>query len=715
MFPKRLITPLFALMAAAALASCVPGYVVPIEDPEALIAAAKDYDVEILRDTWGVPHIYGKRDADAAFGLAYAHCEDDFTTIQEALLTGRGALAAHGSPLGLPLDYMVRLLRIWKTVDAKYETDLSPETRAVCEGYAAGVNYYAALHPEEVTADVFPASGKDIVAGAAFKAPNFFGLGPRFLELLYPIRKKDISKRLLASIYDPFKTHGHEMGSNTLAVGPGRSEDGATRLAINAHQPWYGQLSWYEAHVHSEEGWDCAGALFPGAPVILHGHNQYLGWAHTVNSPDLIDTYVLTINPENPDQYRFDGRWYNLEVQEVEIPVLLPGRFRKTVKMRCLWSPHHGPVVRWRHGTYALRYAGMGEVRQMEQWFRMNKARNLDEFQDALRMQAVCSFNVGYADKEGNVYYLYNAKIPVRAEGYDWEQYLPGDTSETVWNEYLPFDALPHVLNPPSGIIQNCNSTPYQTTIGEGNPRAEDFSQTCGIEENMTNRALRALELLGADGSITREEFLEYKFDMKYSKDSVAADLVKQVRAMPKPEDDPLLAKAIRLIGQWNLSTHPNNRSAALAVTTLMPVFLGGKTGEDVEISAERIKKVAYRLKETHGRIDVPWRQVNRLRRGALDVGLGGGPDILHAVYGAGPILGRYHGVAGDSYVMVVEWDRDGNLRADSVHQFGAATTRPSSPHYADQVPLFVNRELKPAWFEEAEVRAHLEWAYRPG
>ena len=670
--------------------------------------------MRILRDKWGVPHVFGKTDADVAFGLAYAHAEDDFETISEALLSGRGELAASGDIKGIPVDYLVHVLRIWDTVHAKYETDLSPETRAICEAYAAGLNYYAALHPGEVTADLIPARGEDVVAGFVLKAPLFFGLPTKVLDLLVPWGKRGGAEKVADAAVRTVYTSGQELASNTFAVGPSRSADGATRLNINSHQPWDGQVAWYEAHLHSEDGWDCVGGLFPGTPVVLHGHNRDLGWAHTVNSPDLVDIYALTLNSDNPGQYLFDGEWHDLEARNAEITVQLWGPLRWPFKFRCWWSKHHGPVVKRGRRAYAIRYGGMGEVRQVEQWYRMNKARNLVEFQDALRMRAMASFNVGYADREGNIYYLYNGAIPVRAEGYDWKHDLPGDTSETVWTEYVPFEQLPQVLNPSSGFIQNCNNTPFKTTVGPDNPRPEDFPPACGIQTNMTNRAWRALELLGGDESITEEEFYAYKFDTKYSDKSKVVKAVKKVTTLSPPDEDPLVHEAIELIKRWDLSTDPDNTSAAIAVTALKPLLGPGVADLDEAEVLKRLRKAARELHAAHGRLDVPWQEVNRLRRGPVDVGLGGGPDVLRAIYGV-PSLGRLRGAGGDSYIMIVAWDKDGKVSSRSIHQYGSATRRKSSPHYADQAPLFAQRKLKPVWLDEADIRANLEREYRPG
>jgi len=666
--------------------------------PPGLAEAGAGHRVRILRDTWGVPHVFGHTDADVAFGLAYAHAEDDFATIQGALLAARGRLASVYGRSAAPNDYMVRLMRVWDTVDAGYERDLRPETRALCEAYAEGLNRYAGRHPREALAALYPATGRDVVAGFVHKMPLFFGLEAVLKQLYEPAR------RPLGRTPAP--------GSNAFAVAPVRSADGDTRLAVNSHQPWEGPVAWYEVHLHSDEGWDAVGGTFPGAPVVLHGHNRNLGWAHTVNAPDLIDVYLLEVDPKQPDRYRFDGGWRDLEKRESGIEVRLLGPFSWTFDRQTLWSVY-GPVIRQPHGTYAVRVAGMGEVRQVEQWYRMNKARTLDEWLDAMSMQAVPSLNTVYADRDGHVAYLYNAKLPVRAEGFDWSQYLPGDTSRTLWTEYLPFSSLPRVVDPPSGFVQSCNGTPFRTTDGPGNPDPAAFSPTLGIETRLTNRGLRALELFGADPSVTRDAFDAYKFDVAYSTTSATAGRLRQLLTAPPPRD-PLTLEALAVVEGWDLRADAGNTRAALALLTLRPDDGNDPSPVPTETLQNRLREAAAELKSRFGRLDPPWQDVNRLRRGSVDLGLGGAPDVLRAVYARKAGDGRLVGVAGDSYILLVEWDREGRVSSRSINPYGTAVRDARSPHYTDQAPLFAAGRLRPVWMDEAAVRAHLEREYAP-
>ncbi len=694
------------------------------------------YDVTILRDTWGVPHIFGRSDADASFGLAYAHAQDDFLTIQQALVAARGHLATVYGADAAPNDYMVQLLRIWQVVDSQYESQVSPEAKAVLQGYADGLNYYAALHTDEILAPgLFPVREQDVIAGFIHRVPLFFGIDGALGELFEAERQRELSTKEVGDWgLEILQTPNPQLpitnllplyGSNTFAVSPARSANGETFFAVNSHQPWEGIAAWYEAYVHSEEGWNMAGGLLPGSPTITHGHNENLAWAFTVNSPDLVDTYVLEMNPDNPNQYRFDGEWRDLEVGTATLWVKVLGRIKIPVRQEILWSVY-GPTVRQDHGVYAIRFAGWGNITFVDQFLRLNKAQNLAEWQAALADGPLPMFNVGYADREGNIYYVYNGLLPVRAEGYDWEQYLPGNTSETLWTAYVPFEQLPQVLNPPSGFIQNANSNPFRTTFGPGNPDPANFSATLGIETQMSNRALRLLELFEADEAVTADSFYTYKYDMAYSTESDVAQFRERLLAASLPQDDEVQT-AVNLLREWDLQTTPDTVGMSVMAMTLQCLYeldndtirfniskLSGSVVPD-DVLADCFVTGVERLLTHFGRLDVPWQALNRLIRGEVDLGLGGGPDILHAVYGHWEEDGRFRGIAGDSFIMLVQWDVNGQLTSQSLHQYGSATLDTDSPHYADQAPLFVQRQLRPVWFTESEIRVNLESEYRPG
>jgi acyl-homoserine-lactone acylase len=342
----------------------------PPRPDEETFAQAKR--VRVLRDAFGVPHVFGDTDADAAFGLAYAHAEDDFPTIQDLLAASRGKLGLLKlSKTALQNDYYVELIGVRAQLDAQYDA-LPADVRAVLEGYARGLNLYAFLHPYEADGRLFPAHGRDVAAGFIHKLPIMLGL-PRVLGALDEERPRHIGDVVVA---DAARPNDSFPGSNAHALLGVRATDGVTRLNVNSHQPWEGPVAWYEAHVVSGEGWNMTGGTFPGAPIILHGHNEHLGWAHTVNSPDLIDVYEIARDPARPRAYRFDGGTRDFEVRDAALDLDV-GFFTLTIHKEVLTSVH-GPVVATKNGTYAVRFAGMGRgIRAAEEWFRMNKARSL--------------------------------------------------------------------------------------------------------------------------------------------------------------------------------------------------------------------------------------------------------------------------------------------------------------------------------------------------
>ena len=696
------------------IAILVRGYLAqpPAADLEALGALAQSYDVTIRRDAFGVPHIDGKTDADAAFGIAFAHAEDDFATIQDVVIATRGSLGAVHGPDAAVTDYLVALLDVWGPIRGRYDTDISPEVRHIIEAYADGLNYYAARHSTEVIPGTLPFTGQDVAAGFVFKTPFFYGLDKELLKLFQTPQ----GKRISTGRTRPFQLVDEpeiEIGSNAVAVAPLRSSDGATRLLVNSHQPYAGPVAWYEAVVRSAEGWEVAGGFFPGTPFMLHGHNRHLGWANTVNKPDLVDVYDLTVNPDNENQYLLDGEWQDFERHEVDIKVKLWGPFWWTVSREVLRSAH-GPVVRTDGGAYALRYAGMNEIRQVEQYYRLNRAASLAEWQSAMAIQALPSINYIYADEAGNIGYVYNAQMPLRAEGPDWSGHLPGDRSDLIWTQYRPYDEIPKLINPDSGLVFNANNTPFRASDTSANLRPEEFPVSMGIEMEMTNRALRQEELYAGDPMISSEEFRTYKFDLAYSQRSFMGDMIAEALSFDARGDADMLA-AQDLLKTWDFSTDVDNRGAALAVLMASPAIRANLEGTEAPDTIEALRQAITGLKDHFARLDPRWGDVNRIVRGPVDLAIDGGPDILRAVYGR-DLNGDGHltAVAGDTFIMFVEWDRDGRLQSESIHQFGTATQDERSPHYADQTPLFVRMATKPVHFERDSQERNAVQVYRP-
>ena len=646
------------------------------------------FSARIERDNWGVPHIYGKRDADVSFGLAYAHAQDDFKTIQDILLASRGKLASVYGKGAAVNDYYVHLMDIWNHVDSNYTSDVPDDVKALCDGYAAGINLFLQDHPERGRKKIFPVNGKDLIAGFSHRMPLMFGLDGVMKKLSKEKRPQLIGLNGNDEDAESFKM----VASNVFAIAPHRSSDGYTRIWINSHQPWDGPVAWYEAHFISEEGWDFYGGLFPGSPIPLIGHNPYLGWSHTVNSPDLIDVYDLKINPGNKDQYWFEGSWQDMKVRKVPIKVKLFGPFSWTFK-RTVKESIHGPVMEFEHGTYALRISSIKNLKFLEEWYRMGKATNFDEFRKAMEIHALPMFNTGYADKDGNIFYVYNAKIPKRDDRYNWHELLAGDEQANIWTNYVPFDSLPQVLNPADGFLQNCNSNPYLAT---GNPTdvSKPLPDWTGIETHQTNRAMRALETFGEDSSITRKEFFKYKYDKKYSFHSTIAKVRDRFIQDIAKENTPEFQEALELIRNWNLSADSTNKAAALSMIVLPNSFNEDNLKYDIVKIKKKLRETIDFLINHFGRIDVPLGKALRLVRGETDLPLGGGPDLLRAIYFKEK-EDKYVGTAGDCYFQAVEWGPNGELNAWTIHQYGSATAIESSIHYDDQAKLFSKQEMK--------------------
>lgn len=677
-------------------------------------------NVTIMRDTLGVPHIFGKTDNDTAFGLAYAHAEDDFPIIQGSLAAARGQLALLLlNKMGVANDFMVRLLNIREKVDVQWESLISPEVKNLLQAYADGLNYYAYLHPEEVDSRLLPYRGQDVVAGFIHKLSIFVGVGSTLEDLMareesslkagLPLQRIKTSR----PEFLPDWTLGIGVGSNSHAVAKKRSADGITRLNVNSHQPYEGAVAWYEAHLVSEEGWNAIGGTFPGAPFILHGHNQHLGWAHTVNRPDAIDVYELEMHPDGSLKYRFDNEWKTLEV--VSIPLVIDiGLFNLPVPMD-FYRSVHGPVLKLGDRYFAIRYAGSGQIGlAAEQWYRMNRATNIKEWKKAMALQGIPMMNTLYADRD-NILYIYNHLLPVRNERYDWLTILPGNTSETLWTEYLDFEQIPMSENPPSGYLVNTNSSPFLATSGEGNPDIDQYSKTLGIETNLNNRARRSHELFGADASITREEFIRYKFDQVYSRsDRLFTQLINPLLKDYQPQSKEE-RQALKILGEWDGKADAASTGATLANLIYRPVFKARQKlipNPEIPDVGDCFRDAVEFLLEHYDRVDVPLGEVQRLRRGKTDLPLGGSMDVLNAVH-TRIEEGHLVGTAGDSYILIVEFTGDGP-RSWSRHQYGNVN-RPESRHYDDQALPFSNRTLKKSLLTREEVEANLESAYRPG
>ena len=716
---------ILVMLAVIALASWEPFFA---EQPGAPPPDRK-YTADISRDEFGVPHIHGKTDSDVAFGVAYAHAEDDFSTLQDVVAMTRGRYGAIAGQDGAGIDFAYHFVGARATAHKHYG-ELPADVRSVLDAYASGLNRYAALHPGELKlARLFPVNGEDIATGFALRQPFFFGLD-RVLGPLaegkpqLPEHGPSLTRAAPADIQHgggdqmvpepamplplPMGSVAESSGSNAFAITPQRGGDGVTRLISNSHQPYRGGVAWYELEIDSDSGWHFAGATFPGSPYPFLGHNENLGWTNTVNRADLIDLYKLEVDGD-ASHYKLDGKWVPLEKQRVWLPVRF-GPLALPIP-RTVWRAAQGPALVTPSGAYAVRYAGIDSIESLEQYYRITKAQDFAQWQKAMALQGVPATNFIYADKAGNVAYWYNAAIPERKAGPDWRHAVSGSDSSLIWKGPIPFASYPHLINPPSGFVFNSNNTPL-VAAGPGselNPAM--IPAIWGVETDMTNRARRAVKLLSAPGPISRDRLMAIKFDTGYERTGYVAWMLDGVAKLDL-RSEPDLAKAQQLLATWDLKADGKGAADALAVMVLEDAMSASYGLRPMPDPKATLAKASAHLTKYFGRIDPPLGDVIRIRQGpgpySVDLPDDGGGDTLRAAtaWNVDPD-GRLSVKHGDSFVMWIEWGKDGVVHSQSIQPYGAATTRPTDPHYADQAALFVAHKFKPVWFTRADVAAH--------
>lgn len=703
--------------------------------------------VTIHRDDFGIPHIVGETEEDMAFGLAYAHAEDDFGTIQAVVAASRGQLARlKPSMMALQNDFYTGMFRINERASEAFQERISPELKSLFVGYANGLNYYAALHPEQVDGRFFPVEPVDLMRGFTHKIPLFVGTGQELGRALNatPV-ESDASKKAVnpgqhsgkkgenerrAFTYREEQVEQEEdsrwysdyamVASNAHAVSRIRSADGVHRLNVNSHQPWEGAVAWYEAHIKSKDGFEMYGATFAGSPLLFVGHNRNLGWTHTVNTPDLVDLYRLAID-EDASHYTVDGKKYELEERTVELTIDL--FFFEIYIDRTVYDTLFGPALKTDSGIIAVRVAGLEDhPLSAEQWYRTAKAENFPQWQNAMEAMAMPMFHTVYADAK-NIAYVYNARLPVRKKGMDYSAILPGNTTEWMWQDYLKYAELPSVINPPSGYVQNGNSTPFYTTNEPHNPARSDNEQFAYIENRLTNRALRSLELFGEDPSITREEFLRYKFDRKYHPSApIYKEAVYPVLERFRPTNA-LEEEALEILRNWDGTAHPESEGAMLAFLTWRPIWKAivpdRKPIEEAPDPLQTFADAVDYLLDT-GALDDPLQSRQKLIGGDTVLGMGGGPDALNAMHMQDlegwmnwkhPEWQKIY--AGDSFIMLVEFHPEG-VKSFAAQPYGSSM-REDSPHFDDQAPIFQKRILRRNYLSQEEIEFRSLRSYHPG
>lgn len=660
-------------------------------------------DVTIARDAYGVPHIFAKTDPEVAYGLAWAHAEDDFKTIQQLFLPAKGMLGRHLGRKGAAADYVVELLHAPELVAERGDTALSPDFRAVAEAYLQGLNDYARAHPGEVLVrGSFPLTLADYLKTSVLSLSVISGV-----------------ERALQAIYGgnvPTVDLLENTGSNAIAVHHTKTTEGQTMLAINSHQPLEGPVAWYEAHLCSEAGWNALGGLFPGGATIFHGVNEHLGWAHTVNYQDKIDTYQLQTDKAHPKQYFFDGQWLPLEAKRVRLRVKgIP----VPISRKAYWSKY-GATIITKKGIFALRTGANQDLRGLEQWYRMNKARSFVEFRRALAMTAIPGFNIIYADPD-TIYYVSNGKIPYRDPAYNWSSTLPGNTSSTLWTRFRPLGDFPQYVNPPGGYLFNMNNTPFNATAPADNLRPEQFDRTMGYERWNTNRSVRFTELIGQYDKLSYADFKRIKYDLQLPKRlSYAAGPDLNALFTLNPTTYPDLRAMIQTVAQWNRQGTADSRGATLFLLSYeywqaklkgQPMATRVLTADEC---AEGLRHAQTHLRKHFGRTDVPLGDLQKHVREGRELPIWGLPDVMASIYSVPYQNGRVRSSQGESYISLVRFPKAGLPIIETVNCYGASN-HADSPHYADQMNLFVRMQTKPMTLDKAQVLREAKRVYHPG
>lgn len=668
-----------------------------------LTAQVNPQNVTIVRDSFGVPHIYGHTDAEAAYGLAWAHSEDDFKSIQENLLAARGKLGLVNGKQGVLFDFALRFFGIDTLVNNNYDRVISADFKLVLNGYIQGVNDYAKKHPEEVLLkNEFPFTAQDIVKGSSLTLTLFAGAG---------MALKSIKDNHIELLHQP-----NETGSNSMAISPSKTEDGKAWLLVNSHQPIEGRFAWYEAHIKSDEGWDVIGGLFPGGPTIFVGTNRYLGWAHTTNYHTFGNIYKLK---HRCNKYLYDGKWQSFKGKKAKLKIKL-GAIKIAVSKK-IRTCEYGPVFQTGHGWYALNYPGMYDLRATEQWYRMNKAQNFKQFESALKMEAIPLFNIMYADTGGNIFYESGFQIPKRNPALNWHLPITANTSAYKCTELVPYAQKPRILNPTCGYLFSCNQTQYAVS-GKGCSWSGSFP---GIQLFNYNRGERFGEMLREiKGNITWKDFNRIKFDKSYSHTGSYARNFKMLYQLDE-QKYPAIADVITKLKHWNLQGDANSNEAAIAMLMHERLMKQWKVPfaflmikKEVMQEQELVNALRYTKKfmlEKYGGTDVKLGDIQKLARGNVALPASGLREVPRA---ADPKLfdkkkGLWHITGGDGYIQMNRYGKDG-VEINSINAFGSSA-HPNSPHYTDQMQLFTNEKFKKMTFNWQQILDHAEKVYHPG
>ena len=673
--------------------------------------------VTIYRDVYGVPHVYGPTDASVVFGFVYAQAEDNFEQIEDSYIQALGRAAeVHGEEM-LQEDLLNRRLEITRLSKEEFQK-LDSDWKELLLAGTAALNYYLAKHPE-------------VQPRLIRKFEPWFPLAfVRFaVYQMFIFRQSGVSALEQRQTAKELERDAAAFGSNTWAVTPAKSASGDALLFINPHQPFFGPGQWYEGHVHSDSGWNMSGATFPGGLFPSIGHNDHLGWSHTVNHPDVTDLYIEHFDdPSSPLGYRY-GDGYRTAVAWTETVTIKTNKGLESRQFE-LKKTHHGPIVAHRNGkALSLRMSRLQEGGALQQWYRMTKARNLAEFRAIMADIRIPMFNAMYADRDGNIFYLYNAAVPKRDTRYDWSKPVDGSDPATEWQGYHPIEDLPQILNPPSGYLQNCNASPFLVT-DPGGPKKEEYPSYMVTEgDNARSRVSR--RILAGKSKFTFQQWADAGFDTTILEaETWVSKIVMEWKKVKGADPDRAerIGQAVSELRAWDYVSTLESTAMTLFANWFEKRRSNEAHSRDPHFPlVALLEKVAQELESRFGTWRVAWGEVNRLQRiqttgrGAFrddreSLPVAGAPGPLGVVFNfytrSEKGQKRRYGVLGHSFVSVVEFGP--KIQARSVLVFGQSA-HSESPHFFDQAKLYARKRYKPAWFTLKEIQENLEVAYKPG
>lgn len=669
---------------------------------------------EILWDKYGVAHVYAQSVEDLFYCYGWAQAQSHGDLLLHLYGESRGRAAEYFGSSYLPSDEWVWTNSI-PSRSVKWLALQTPEFRAYLEAFAKGINDYAARHPDALSAEsrrVLPITALDPLQHT-HRIVHFTYIAPLRLA------SRAAGPIAAASLLETPEA----VGSNGWAIAPAHTAAGKTLLLGNPHLGWGGWQTYYEIQLNAP-GIELYGASQVGFPVLRFVFTKYLGFNQTVNSLDGADLYRIQTKD---DGYVLDGKVHAFEKESHEIKIRQEdGSF--TTSTLQIERTVHGPVIRHDDGApIALRVAALDRPFMLEQYWQMETAHDFAAFEKALaRLQVPC-FNVIYGDRAGHIEYLYNGTVPRRARGglAYWAGVVPGDTSETLWNDYLTYDELPKVIDPPSGYVQNTNDPPWNAAW----PNSLDPAKYPPYIAPSTSsfRAERSLRMLYEDPKITYEKFIEYKHSTRAElADRILPDLLEAAAQYGTP----LARRAAEVLKNWDRHAEAESRGAVL-FHAWATRFMGGTTMasqagfaapydlksplttprglKDPPKAAEQLDDAAQEVEKEFGALDVPWGQVMRYKLAGVDLPANGGYGNLgiFRVITFGPLQNHTRSQThGETYIAAVEFGEP--MRARVLMTYGNSS-QPESPHRTDQLFLLAKKQLRMAWLTKGEVEANLE------